>query len=453
MSLLSKFKNNQKRKNEKTLPIKRSEDNILEISSKDKLKSLQKELETKQEELELRGKIIEDIHKQLQNNLAQLIEKIDYANNLEEEFEQTKTLLRTKDQDISNLKEELFDRKNNPDYINTLLVKLYDELKHNKQDQLQKQQRINELQEEFQNKEKELESLYSDMESRNIILQDVTQQLIDNQMNLMEKHANTDIIKNELEQNLANLNLKEEKIHSLQKELEERQNDLEIMKSDLDIRNKIINEIKNQMIENQQKFTESNLLFNDLVEEHKLKNKNIEQLKNELQEKEKHIEYRNNLISRQQDEINHLSFDVEAIKQDIDFKRENILELKSELENRKNDLETMKGDIDLRNKIINEIKNQMIENQQKFTEKNILLNELGDIKLKINENKSALEVVEGELAKRKSELQGIAPIQQETTEPMIDDLTTSDEIEKNIDVLDESIKTKKLDFQAELNED
>ena len=107
MSLLSKFKNNQKRKNEKTLPIERSEDNILEISSKDKLKSLQKELETKQEELELRGKIIEDIHKQLQNNLAQLIEKIDYANNLEEEFEQTKTLLRTKDQDISNLKEEL----------------------------------------------------------------------------------------------------------------------------------------------------------------------------------------------------------------------------------------------------------------------------------------------------------------------------------------------------------
>jgi chromosome segregation ATPase len=148
-----------------------------------------------------------------------------------------------------------------------------------------------------------------------------------------------------------------------------------------------------------------------------------------------------------------LSFDVETIKQDIDFKRENILELKSELENRKNDLETMKGDIDLRNKIINEIKNQMIENQQKFTEKNILLNELGDIKLKINENKSALEVVEGELAKRKSELQVIAPIQQETTEPMIDDITTSDEIEKNIDVLDETIKTKKLDFQAELNED
>jgi len=453
MSLFSKFRKNQKKFTDIIFQKKESEDNALEVSSKEDLKLLQKELESKQEELELRGKIIEDIHKQLQDNLAQLIEKIDYSNNLEKKFEQTKNLLKTKEEDITELKEKLFDGKNNPEYINTLLIKLYDELRHNKQEQLQKQQKINDLQSKFEEKEKELESLYLDMESRNNILQDVTQQLMDNQMSLIEKHANTDIIKNELEQNLMNLNFKEEKIQILQKELEERQNDLEIMRSDLDIRNKIINEIKNQMIENQHKFTESSLLFNELVTDQKIKNENIEQLKKELEEKEKHIEYRNNLISRQQDEINHLSFDVETVKQDINNKRESILNLKSTLDNRNNDLETMKADIELRNRIINEIKNQMIENQQKFTEKNILLNELDDIKLKINENKSALDIVENELARRKTELQSVIPTQQTPSEPSIDNLSPEEGIGKTVDLLDDNLKTKKLEFQTELDED
>jgi hypothetical protein len=121
MHLFKKMKNNQPTmdfsKEYRSAPLNKTD-----------LELLQKELKTKQKELEHRGKIIEDIHKQLQDNLAQLIEKIDYANNLEKEFEHTKTILKTKEEDITKLKEELFDRKNNPEYINSLLVILYDEL-------------------------------------------------------------------------------------------------------------------------------------------------------------------------------------------------------------------------------------------------------------------------------------------------------------------------------------
>jgi hypothetical protein len=95
----------------------------------------------------------------------------------------------------------------------------------------------------------------------------------------------------------------------------------------------------------------------------------------------------------------------------------------------------------------------MVENQQKFTEKNILLNDLDEIKLKINENKTSLEQVEGELAKRKTELQSIMPPKQEQNEPLIDDLLNNEEIDRSVEVLDDNLKTKKIDFQAELDED
>lgn len=446
MSLFSSFKRVQERFNNIKIPKIRTGKNILKASSKDELQLLQKELE-------IRGKIIEDIHRQLQNNLVQLIEKSDFANNLEKEFVETKTILKTKENDITRLREELMDRQNNPEYINTLLIKLYEELKQNKMEKMQKQQEIEELKREFEKKERELESLYNDLLSRNNIIQDVTQQLIDKQMHLAEKHSIAENIKENLDKSIIMLNTKEEKITRIQKELEDRKNDLETMRSDIELRNKIINEIKNQMIEKQHKFTEKNLMFNEQETLLKTNKDNIEQLQKELDEKEKNIMYRNNLISRQQEEITHLTLDLETIKQDIGNKKENILDLQTELKSRQNDLEEMKLDIDLRNKIINEIKNQMIENQHKFTEKNFLLNELDDIKIKLRDNRSALEMVENELSRRKAELETVTPPQKEIDEPWEEKLSTDEEIDKFLGNSNENLKTKKLDFEAEIDQD
>lgn len=446
MSLFNSFKRVQEKFNNIKIPKRKSEKNILKTSSEDELELLQKELE-------IRGKIIEDIHRQLQNNLVQLIEKSDFANNLEKEFVETKNVLKTKEEDITRLREELMDRQNNPEYINTLLIKLYEELKQNKMVTFQKQQEIDELKREFEKKERELESLYNDLSSRNNIIQDVTQQLIDKQMHLAEKHSNAENIKENLDKTIMMLNTKEEKISRIQKELEDRNNDLETMRSDIELRNKIINKIKNQMIENQHKFTEKNLLFNEQETLIKTNKDNIEQLQKELKEKEKNIMYRNNLISRQQDEITNLTLDLETIKQDIGSKKENILELKTELKNRQNNLEAMKLDIELRNKIINEIKNQMMDNQHKFTEKNLLLDEIDDIKIKLQDNRSALEMVENELSRRKAELEIVTPPQQDIGEPWKEKLSTDEEIDKFLGDSNDNLKTKKLDFQAEIDQD
>ncbi|UCF50345.1 MAG: hypothetical protein JSU91_02355 [Thermoplasmatales archaeon] len=453
MSLFNNIKSIKKKFNNLYITNNEPEKSILESSSKDELKFLQKELENKKEELEIRGKIIEDIHKQLQDNLIQLIEKTDFANNLEKEFIETKTLLKIKDEDITKLKEELEDRRKNPEYINTQLIRLNEELHQSKIEKLQKQQEINDLKIEFEKKEQELESLFIDMESRNNIIQNVTNQLMDKQMNLVEQHTNSDNIIKELENNLLNLNTKEDKISHLQKELIDTQNYLETMKTDLEQRNKIISGLKDQLFDNQHNFTENSLRFDELELDQKIKNENIQQLKKELQEKEKNIEYRNNLLSRQQDEITGLVLDLETVKQDTDYKKENILELRTELENKQHDLESMKTDIELRNKIINEIKNQMIENQDKFTEKNFLINELDDIKMKISENKSALEMVEKELANRKTELQSVLPTQQDGKEPWKENLSLNEEIDEIIDVANDPLKTKKLDFETEIDED
>ena len=69
MSLFSKFRRNQKKFNDLKFQREEPEKSEIDINTKEDLKLLQKDLENKQEELELRGKIIEDIHKQFRTIL------------------------------------------------------------------------------------------------------------------------------------------------------------------------------------------------------------------------------------------------------------------------------------------------------------------------------------------------------------------------------------------------
>ena len=62
-------------------------------------------------------------------------------------------------------------------------------------------------------------------------------------------------------------------------------------------------------------------------------------------------------------------------------------------------------------------------------------------------------MVENELAKRKDELQSIKTNQDVSTETWKEKLSTYEEVNKFVDTSNETLKTKKLDFEAEINEE
>ena len=84
-----------------------------------------------------------------------------------------------------------------------------------------------EIETELQLKEEEIESLNRDLETRNDIIDNISKQLAENDMQLIEKTSIADNLQTEIEQTTMKLKNKENDMQQLQKELENRHKDLE----------------------------------------------------------------------------------------------------------------------------------------------------------------------------------------------------------------------------------
>ena len=62
-------------------------------------------------------------------------------------------------------------------------------------------------------------------------------------------------------------------------------------------------------------------------------------------------------------------------------------------------------------------------------------------------------MVENELARRKAQLGSFIPTQETQINPLKDKIQTNEEIDEFIGVTNDSLKTKKLDFETDINED
>jgi hypothetical protein len=78
--------------------------------------------------------------------------------------------------------------------------------------------------------------------------------------------------------------------------------------------------------------------------------------------------------------------------------------------------------------------------------------ELDGVSIKLQENKSALELTENKLAK-KVELESATPSQEGFTENWNEKLKLYDEIDKFLGINDDSLKTKKIDHEIDIQED
>ena len=101
--------------------------------------------------------------------------------------------------------------------------------------------------------------------------------------------------------------------------------------------------------------------------------------------------------------------------------------------------------------------NTLVENKQRELESlggsiNLKTEELDGVSIKLQENKSNLEMIENELVK-KTELESIIPPQEGLTNNWKEKFELFDEIDKFLGINDDTLKTKKIDHGTEIEKD
>jgi nitrogen fixation protein FixH len=133
---------------------------------------------------------------------------------------------------------------------------------------------------EIEKMKSEINSLNNDLETRDMIIKQITDQLVTNQFNLIEDLEGNNKIQDNIKQKNNEILLQEKEINSKKIEIEDLKTELNNLNSDIEVRNIIIKQISDQLTDKQTQYIENYKLIKTL--ETKLNNsKNFTKLSNE----------------------------------------------------------------------------------------------------------------------------------------------------------------------------
>jgi len=221
-----------------------------------KLEKKCEEIETLNEDLEVRNRIIEEIKVQLMDNQSLLVKKSETITHLQLGLNELKNELKIKNEELNTSRIDI--EKRNEE----LLV-----AKH-----------------EIENNLAEIQSLNEDIQIKNTIIGDIMNQLADKQKLLVEKTDNNNKLQINLNQMQNELLIKEKEIKTIKSEIEEKCNELDSLTATLNLRDAIIEKFKEQLTEKQMDIVKKTECFG--------------RLQTELEQKQREIEEKTNVIKQ-----------------------------------------------------------------------------------------------------------------------------------------------------------
>jgi len=259
--------------------------------------------------------------------------------------------------------------------------------------------------------------------------------------NLNYKSENNDNLNNNLQKTEKTIitdtktKSKNEKINinKVKNDFDEKEKEIESLKADLKLRNKIIDNIKQQLVNNQIVLMEKSSIDEQVSKKYKKDNLKVTHDGKEILELRKELFHNQSLLNMRIKELEELQHELEKkesqidmINSDLKLRNEIINKMKNQITNGetksiikiqkmdklqgkfKNDLSSMKSDIDIRNTLINEMKKQLIDRQVFIKEKIHVADDLHKSfksrKKELSTKKTNITKIQKELKKKKNEL-------------------------------------------------
>jgi len=325
-----------------------------------------------------------------------------------------------------------------------------------------KLQEINEMQVELNRRQEEIDSMNTELETRNTIIAEIKKQLTEKQIGVVEKTGVADQLHTEMQHQQKELQLKNEELGVAKLEIEDKTKEIDQIKTELENRNR-------ELLEKNVEINQLNTKLEEMTEEVKASKSALKWFEIDLEKKQGELESMNTELETRNTIIAEIKKQLTEKQTDVIDRTKNIHQLQTELERKQEEIESLntrfqenfkefsladrgKNASDLMS-IRSEIEHVdgVLRNKQRELEsldKSIELKtkELDDLNLKLEENVSALKLVESDLeGKREGLAVEEGPEEIPSGEALKGRLKMYDEIDRCLDAADDNLKTKKIE--------
>ena len=379
----------------------------------EELKSKEERLRTVEGELEERtiefNTIITELQ-QIRNTMGARDEEI------QTRMQQMQNELDAKNEDLQHNQLEIEERTNEIYRMKTGLEEKHHEFIERTNEIEQMRRTIETQTLELTKREEEIEWLRTDLENKREEVEGIRQQLEDKSNEILALQTERDTISQEVKSRDMELGSQHREIDEISKEVEASRSALNWFKSELEKKTLEIEGIKKQLTDNQRTTDEKNNLINQLTTEKDRLNVHLDQMKNTLP-------------------ATAITIDKNDIVTSWNQKAEEMLGLSAEQAMGKKLFEISSLLGKERQKELQSLNESIVAKTS----------ELGAITTQLEENKATLAMVETSLQRKQKELELIERTDKMPSSNVIKHkLTLSDEIDKQLDISEGELKTKKI---------
>ncbi|XP_076019049.1 uncharacterized protein LOC143010559 isoform X2 [Genypterus blacodes] len=261
--------------------------------------------------------------------------------------------------------------------------------------------RAQELQQQLQQKEREMTTMKSDMEQREREMTTMKSDMEQREREMTTRKSDMDQREREMTTMKSDMEQKEREMTTMKSDMEQREREMTTMKSDMDQREREMTTMKSDMDQRESKMTTMKSDMDQREREMTTMKSDMDQRERKMTTMKSDMDQREREMTTMKSDMDQRESKMTTMKSDMDQRESKMTTMKSDMDQRERKMTTMKSDMDQRERKMTTMKSDMDQRESKMT---TMTSEMDQREREMTTMKSDMEQREREMTTMKSDM-------------------------------------------------